>query len=171
MDVFSDKAIKAASVDGISLLAKGPGIYAILNRASRMLKIGESVNIYKRCREEFCKIRAGNADNIRIRRDAQIHGADSFFCYTLECLNPTGRIRLKIKLKARELWWVQQLHVHDERYGYNLDAGGRRTPATRFRDSERKLMRSNSRKYVLLPWTDFHAPINTDLLHSWLPGS
>jgi hypothetical protein len=171
MYVFSDNAMKVNVVDGISLLPNDPGIYAMWNKNSQLWNIGKSINMRQRCSAHRAKIKAGNADNMRIRRDAEIHGADSFFYCVLERIHHPNKRSLQVQLTTRELWWVMQFNALDERYGYNLDAGGSRSPAARFRDRERKLMRGNSRKYVILPSTDMHAPINTALLNSWIPGS
>lgn len=63
-----------------------------------------------------------------------------------------------------------QFQTHDEQYGYNFEAVHQRTRAARFRDRERQLLRANSRKYCLLLGIDMYAPINRDMLTSWVPG-
>ena len=170
MDVFSYAAFDAPLVDGISFLPKRPGIYGMWNRAARLWNIGQSANIHQRCSLHRAELRAGNAANMRMRRDAQRYGANTFFYCVLELVTAAGA-DLAYELMRRELWWVRQLQAHDERYGYNLDAGGYRTRGAAFRDRERKLMRPNSGKYCLLPWVDMYDPINATLLASWVPGS
>lgn len=78
---------------------------------------------------------------------------------------------IKATLLKQERWWVMQLYADDERYGYTADAGNQRTLSTKFRDRERKLMRSSIPKYVLLPGVDLYAPIDLTMLKTWVPGS
>lgn len=171
MDVFSHAVFDVPLVDGISLLPKKPGIYGMWNRAARLWNIGQSANIHQRCCLHRAELRAGNAANMRIRRDVQRHGANAFFYCALELVTVAAGADLAHELRRRELWWARQFQAHDERYGYNLDAGGYRTRGAALRDRERKLMRLNSSKYRLLPWVDMYDPISTALLASWVPGS
>ena len=159
------------SVDGIDLLPKSPGVYGMWNRTTRMWNIGQTKNLRQRCSQHRSGMKAGSADNMRVDRDVKIHGAHCFVYCVLEHVTVPARGNLKYELNRRELWWVVQFQAHDERYGYNLEAGGYRTRGAQFRDRERKLMRSNSRKYYLLPWVEMYAPINMVLLASWVPGS
>lgn len=158
-------------VDGIADLPRGPGIYGMLNRATRLLNIGQSENLQRRCLLHRSQLRAGIAANLRIRRDVEKHGAETFFFFTLEEVTVAPGVNLKDKLDRREIWWVLQLQSHDERYGYNAEAGRCRTRASRLRDRETKLMRYNSDKYRLLPGVDLSDPIDHVLLASWVPGS
>ncbi|CAM3317951.1 hypothetical protein POHY109586_01330 [Polaromonas hydrogenivorans] len=169
--MFSDAVFDTALVDGVALLPKTPGVYGMWNRITRMWNIGQSENMRQRCSLHRSNMRAGNADNPRVGRDVKSYGAHAFFYCVLEHVSILVGGNLTCKLKQRELWWVLQLQAHDERYGYNLDAGGYRTLGARFRDRERKLMRRNSSKYCLLPWVHMYDPINTVMLASWIPGS
>jgi|GEM_PF-1473965 len=171
MNIFSDAVFDTPLVDGVALLPKSPGVYGMWNRTTRMWNIGQSENMRQRCGLHRSHMRAGHADNLRVGLDVQRYGANTFFYYALERVSVVVGANLKSELNQRELWWVLQFQAHDERYGYNLEAGGYRTPGARFRDRERKLMRRNSGKYCLLPWVDMYEPINTDLLTSWVRGS
>jgi hypothetical protein len=63
-----------------------------------------------------------------------------------------------------------QLGAHIEASGYNSEAGHVRTRGSRFRDSERKLIKSRAgSNYLLLPGVDLDDPIDPDLLRSWEP--
>jgi group I intron endonuclease len=157
-------------VDGIELLPRVPGIYCQMNRLTRQCNIGQSINIQQRCVQHGRELRTGTASNMRIRRDAERYGADVFFFFVLEVLVVTTNTRVKRDLNLLELFWVRQFQSHDERYGYNAEAGGYRTKSARFRDRERKLMRRNSEKYELLPRVDMYDLINPELLNSWVPG-
>lgn len=171
MSLSSEAAFATPLADGIALLPKIPGVYGMWNRTTRMWNIGQSENIRQRCSLHRSHMRAGNADNMRIDRDVKRHGAHTFVYCALEHVTVPAGGNLKYKLNQRELWWVVQLQAHDERYGYNLEAGGYRTLGAQFRDRERKLMRRNSDKYCLLPWVDMYDPINMVMLASWVRGS
>jgi len=105
-----------------------------------------------------------------MRRDAKIHGAAAFFYFAIR-VDAIADSARPSQLNTIEIWFATQLGTHDERRGYNLEAGHHRTRASRFRERERKLMRGNSGKYELLPDVDLYDPINPDLLLSWIPGS
>ena len=156
--------------DGIELLPQAAGIYGMWNRATLMWNVGQSENIHARCLSHRFQMRAGNAGNQRIRRDVDRYGADSFFFMALElAASEVGVARVR-ELNRLEAWWVVQLKAHDERYGYNAEAGGLRTKGARFRDRERKLMRCSSGKYELLPGVNLYDPIDMTLLSTWNPG-
>lgn len=171
MNAEIDDVFNTPPVDGIALLPKGPGVYGMLNRVTRLWNIGQSENIHQRCQLHRSQLRAGTAGNLRIRRDVEKHGADTFFFMVLEELTVTPGVNLKHKLDNLELWWALQFQAHDERYGYNSEAGRSRTLGSRFRDREKKLLRYNSDKYRLLPGVDLCDPINHLLLASWVPGN
>lgn len=166
-----DAAFSAPLVDGIDHLPPAAGIYGMWNRVTQMWNIGQSANIKTRCVGHRHLMLAGNASNMRIRRDVERHGASAFFFMVLELATAVeGRARER-ELNQLETWWAVQLNAHDEQFGYNADAGGFRTKGARLRDRERKLMRFNSGKYELLPWVDFYDPIHPVLLASWIPGN
>jgi hypothetical protein len=166
-----DDVFKTPPGDGIASLPKGAGIYGMWNRVTRLWNIGQSENIQRRCLLHRSQLRAGTAGNLRIRRDVENHGADTFFFLVLKEVTVTPGVNLKHQLNQLEVWWVLQFQAHDERYGYNSEAGRCRTMGSRFRDREKKLMRYNSDKYRLLPGVDLCDPINHLLLASWVPGS
>lgn len=171
MNSDTEDVFQTPPVDGIARLPTGPGIYGMWNRATRLWNIGQSEALQRRCVLHRSQIRAGIACNLRIRRDVEKHGADTFFYLALQEVVVTPGVNLNHKLDNLELWWVIQFQAHDERYGYNAEAGRSRTLGSRFRDREKKLMRYNSDKYRLLPGVDLCDPINHLLLASWVPGS
>jgi hypothetical protein len=167
----SDSVFDAPFADGIALLPKSPGVYGMWNRATRMWNVGQSKNMRQRCSQHRSGMVVGSAGNLRVDRDVKSHGAHAFIYCVLEHVTVPAGGNLTYQLNQRELWWVVQLQAHDERYGYNLEAGGYRTLGARFRDRERKLMRRNSSKYCLLPQVDMYEPINMSMLSSWVSGS
>lgn len=156
-------------VTGIAQLPDGSGIYAMLNRVTRLVNVGQSENIRNRCVLHRNQLMAGTASNLRMRRDAVRYGGDVYFYFALELVGAPLTTNLKAVLNRRELWWVVQLQAHDERYGYVSEAGHCRTRGARFRDRERKLIRVNSRGYCLLPGVDLYDAIHPGLLASWVP--
>ena len=105
-----------------------------------------------------------------LRREAKLMGAGVFFFFELNYYSNDKDMRKAEPSDNLEIWWAVQLNAHDERYGYNLEAGGHRTTASRFRDRERKLLKSHNCNYDLLPGVDLWDPINPALLASWVPG-
>lgn len=171
MDTDIDSVFLTPPVDGIDFLPKTPGVYAMLNRATRMVNIGQAENIHRRCVMHRSQLRAGTAPNLRMRRDAARYGTDDYFFFTLEELVIGPDTKIKRELNRLELWWVVQFQAHVEQFGYVAEAGRCRTRGARFRDREKKLMRPNSQKYELLPGIDPYDPIQQALLDSWVPGS
>ncbi|MFZ3084940.1 hypothetical protein [Rhodoferax ferrireducens] len=171
MDTDIDAVFRTPPVDGIEFLPKTPGVYAMLNRATRMVNIGQAENIHRRCVMHRSQLRAGTAPNLRMRRDAKRYGADAYSYFTLEELVIGPNTKIKRELNRLELWWVVQFQAHVEQFGYVAEAGRCRTRGARFRDRERKLMRPSSGKYQLLPRVDLCDPIQQALLDSWVPGS
>jgi hypothetical protein len=158
--------------DGIRFLPDLPGIYCILNRLTGRRYIGKSkTSIYKRALGHRSDFVNGTSSNLALRRDVAISGGSNFFFFAIchDAIEVKGRF--ESHLNKLEVWCTEQMNAHDEQYGYNFEAGGKRTFASRFRDRERKLMRGNSMKYYLLPGVDLYDPINPQLLASWVPGS
>lgn len=145
--------------DGIVQLPPAPGIYAVFNLVNRLIYIGQSVNVQKRCNGHRQGMRAGTEENMRLRLDAIRFGVDAFVCFPLELLVGVTAQGIRHHLNRREIWWVRRMRADDEQYGYVAEAGRCRSPASQFRDRERKLMRGNSRKYQLLPWVNVYDPI------------
>lgn len=141
----------------------------MLNRISNKWYVGQAKNILNRCISHRSELRRGIGSNMLMRRDAELNGIDAFFLvlYLADAAEP----RRPSMIDMMEVWWVIQLRAHDERWGYNLEAGHRRTTGALFRDRERKLMRSRSGKYELLDGVHMYDPIHPDLLGSWVRGS
>jgi hypothetical protein len=167
-----DNDFKPVLTDGIALLPDLPGIYCILNRLTGRRYVGRATkSIYKRALGHRSDFLNGTSANFALRREAAMYGAGSFFFFAIRHDAIEVKGRFETHLNKLELWFAEQLHAHDEQYGYNFEAGGKRTRASRFRDRERKLMRGNSMKYFFLPDVDMYDPINPQLLASWVSGS
>jgi hypothetical protein len=165
MKSYQDAIFKQDLEDGVDYLPRSPGTYCILNRVNGKVYVGQAGNVYKRCQQHRNELRRGMSSNFLMRRDAEVNGMDAFFfVLRLDGLTESPR---PFEVDKIEVWLSVQLRSHDERYGYNLEAGHRRTTGALFRDRERKLMRRNSRKYMLLPWVHMYDPIQPALLAHW----
>lgn len=158
--------------DGIALLPDEPGIYCILNRITGRRGVGlASRSIRSRAKDHRRSFSAIGICSVPIARDLVRHGSSAFIFLTLEIYPDVGTRNYLMMLKSRELWWAQQLLTLDESTGYNLEAGGVRSPASRLRDHERKLLRTNSRRYQFLPAVGINDPIQSELLKTWVAAS
>lgn len=166
-----DDVFQTLPVDGIAQLPAKPGIYAMLNRITRKINVGQSTNIFKRCVLHRTQLRAGNSANMRMRCDAQRYGPDAWTYLALAVVDAVDVTNLARHLDRLEVFWVVQLQAHDEAHGYVSEAGHCRTMGARLRDRERKLLRRGSDKYELLPGIDINDPISALLLSAWVPGS
>lgn len=158
--------------DGVDLLPDLPGIYAIFNRVTGRRAVGmASRSIRTRAMQHRRSFLSLTGCSAPIARDLAAHGADAFIFLALEiCPRDSQRSR-RVVLRARELWWAEQLLTLDERSGYNLEAGGVRSRASRLRDLERKFLRSNSRRYELLPAVCIDDPVNPEFLRTWIASA
>jgi group I intron endonuclease len=170
VDTSNDTVFMQPKVDGIDFLPDSAGLYCIMNRINGRRYVGQSKNIFKRCQQHRNELIRGTEANMLLRRDAKIHGVDAFFFFGIRIDGIADSARPS-QLNKIEFWFSVQLGTHDERQGYNLEAGHHRTQASRFRERERKLLRRNSGKYQLLPGVDLYDPIHTELLTTWVPGS
>lgn len=162
------KAFDATPGDGIDELPDVPGVYCILNRVSGHRYVGCTVkSMQKRAREHRSEMRRGMSSNMLMRKHLQLHGQGVFFFFALQECPDDGEKTWSGRLHGSEFWWVLHLASHDERYGYNAEAGHIRTPAALFRESERRMMRGNYPSYELLPGVDRYDPIHPNLLATW----
>jgi hypothetical protein len=153
---------------GVDLLPDEPGIYCIVNRFNGRRWVGlASRSVRGRAQQHMCVFRNPTAGDTPILRDLRSFGVEAFFFLLLEKCPEKHELSVTRYLKRREGWWAHQLLTLHEATGYNLEAGGFRSRASRFRDHERKLMRDRSRKYQLLPGVNPNDPVNQTLLASW----
>ena len=155
--------------DCIDHLPRMPGIYCILNRFTGRRWVGltkRSMNDRARAhRQTFTTPHTAPAAMVG---DLLRYGPASMIFLSLE-VHDADSPRLATTLRDRELWWARELLALDQHQGYNLEAGGLRSPASRFRDHERKLLRAGRPTYQLLPGIDSKAPIGDALLATWQP--
>lgn len=166
MGLLKHEACLQTPEDGIDLLPECPGIYAIFNRVTRRFYVGQARNVRKRCMSHKSQLKRQQA-GCRMGLDAKQHGAGSFIYLMLQTFLPDQSPITRTLLEAHESKWIIALGSHTEQHGYNKMIGGVWTCAARFRDHERKLLRRGTR-YVMLPWTRAHDPINQQLLEAWV---
>lgn len=154
--------------DGIDLLPTEPGIYCFFNRYNGRRWVGlASSSMRSRARQHRAFFRHPTGTASTLVRDVRLYGADAFVFVCLEICPKSDAVLHSAQLRRRERAWAERLLALDERTGYNAEAGGVRSLASLFRDHERKLLRQNSRKYVMLPGVDIAQPIDPLLLASW----
>lgn len=162
------KAFDQTPGDGIEHLPDVPGVYCIINRVSGHRYVGCTVkSILKRAREHRSEMRRGVPSNMLMRKHLQQYGIGAFFFFVLQEYPDDGTKTWRGYLHGSEFWWVLHMASHDERYGYNSEAGHIRTPAALFRDYERRLMWGSRPIYQLLPGVDRYDPIHPDILTTW----
>jgi len=157
--------------DGVDRIPDVPGVYCVLNRQSGHRYVGcSATSMWKRVRSHRATMRAGTAPNMLMRKHAALYGPDVFFYFTLQEHPQDGKTFWRSRLEKKELWWTIHLAAHDERYGYNSEAGHIRTPAAGFREQERRLMAGGRyAQYELLPGVDRYDPIHPQMLETWSP--
>lgn len=161
--------MKPAALTGPELPDR-PGIYLILNRHNGRRWVGMAGrSLSERAKQHRRALNSGRAPAGRMGEDLAQYGPDAFVFLVLEvnreaCRPGSGQLR------SRERWWAQHLHALDQQQGYNLEAGGLRSPASLFRDCERKLQQASRPKYCQLPGVQPADPIDPRLLQAWMNG-
>lgn len=162
------RTFDAPREDGIAQIPAMPGIYCIINLVSGHRYVGCAVkNMRERARSHRTGLRSGMPANRLMRKHVAVYGVGAFFFFALEPVPHSDDGPWRYRLEQLELWWTIQLAAHDERYGYNYEAGHVRTPAARFREAERRMLGPFG-PYRLLPGVELHDPINHLLLKTWV---
>lgn len=147
-------------------LPDAPGIYLILNCTTGRRWVGAASRSMRARELQHRRSFSSGVALGRLQEDLDRHGPAVFVFLVLEQCSPSGGANTG-RLRDRERWWAEHLHALDQHQGYNLEAGGLRSPASLFRDHERKLMRGSPPKYVLLPDVHLDSTVNDNLLGSW----
>jgi len=147
-----------------------PGTYFILNRVNSRRYVGSTNgSMRKRCLRHRSELRRGVPMNMLLRRDVLHFGPDAFCFFPIDVIEPTATHGRRIDLGALEIERVIQMQSYNEELGYNQEAGHVRTAAAIFREHERRQLGEYG-SYCFLPWIDRWAPVNSNLLSSWLRG-
>jgi hypothetical protein len=117
------------------------------------------------------RLTRGVSLNRRMQEDVERFGWQAMFIFPLEVMDPGTMPPSASLLRRRELWWSRQMLADDERIGYNDEAGGVRSTASRFRLAERRLAGGHPCKYCPLPGVRPDTMIEPVLLETWVPNS
>ena len=93
------------------------GIYCIQNIKNSKRYIGYSVNIKNRWSEHRCDLKYNKHDNDYLQDSYNKYGLENFVIYLIEECD-------KIKLKEREIYYIQYFDSSNKEIGYNLTKGG-----------------------------------------------
>lgn len=145
------------------------GIYAVIDLLTRSVYVGRG-NIRRRARAHFSELKRGRPSNFLMRRLIEKEGTAKFVIVALQVYPDDGDRLWRHRLRNLELQWAVTLMAYDEERGFNLEAGNVRTPGSRFRECERRLIKKSH--YYYLRGRDVHPydPIPTPLLKSWVRG-
>lgn len=141
--------------DGLKLLPSAWSVYAIFNRQTGRVYVGQSGDARARCRNHLQQLRLGRHANVKMQWDALAHGVEQFTCVALNAED--------------ELTAIDHLGAADIERGYNRSDRGGRTYESSFRDDENRLIRR--RRYARLPSVDPNAPVLPILVLSWARGT
>lgn len=97
------------------------GVYAIRNKVNNKSYIGMSMNLVKRQKEHFSKLRANKHENQRLQNAFNKYGEEAFeFCIIIEDDNFTQNEVFEL-----ETLLIRTFNTINRNIGYNLCLGGR----------------------------------------------
>lgn len=100
---------------------KKSGIYIIKNKINNKIYVGKAIDIYRRIKDHVTALNTKNKnENPHLINAWHKYGRENFTYYVIEYLNDTDRLTLDVKLKERELYWMNELNSLDQDKGYNL---------------------------------------------------
>jgi hypothetical protein len=167
MPVYRYDECSVEIADGVDELPTKPGVYVIMNRLNGRCYVGAAKNLRTRGLSHRSEMRRGYSGNMLLRRDVVKYGAENFFVFAAAVVESMQEADQQGGLVAMELRWIVQFRSYDEKRGYNCMMAGCWTPAARFRDRERKLLRRGN--YVLMKGVDLYDPIDAQMLGGWSP--
>ena len=92
------------------------GIYEIVNKVNGKKYIGQSIDVYRRWREEKCDLNKDEAPwNVHLWRAWKLYGAESFEFNVLEACN-------ECLLDEKEAYYIELYDTQNN--GYNIESGG-----------------------------------------------
>lgn len=141
--------------DGLALLPRSWCVYAIFNRRTGRIYVGQAADARARCSGHLRRLRDGEHPNVKMQWDARTYGVEQFTCAALAAED--------------ELMAIDQLGAADIERGYNRSDRGGWTYETSFRDDETRLIRRG--RYAHLPAIDPSAPVLPSLVLSWVRGT
>ena len=100
------------------------GIYCIINNKNGRRYVGQSINLSRRIREHFSKLRKGTLPNEALQKDFNTDW-HYFQVVYLEVNTPQH------KLSEREKYWIDYYDTRDPEKGYNIQVA---TPTRKYTD-------------------------------------
>ncbi len=89
------------------------GVYQILCVPTKKVYIGSSVNIARRCRGHFERLRQGTHENTYLQHSWNKYGESAFEISVVELV-------LEVGLHYREQYYIDKLRATDRRKGFNI---------------------------------------------------
>ena len=100
---------------------KKSGIYVIKNKINNKIYVGKAIDIYRRIKDHVTALNTKNKnENPYLINSWHKYGRENFTYYVIEYIDELNRFDLDIKLKERELYWMNELNSLDKNKGYNL---------------------------------------------------
>ena len=90
------------------------GIYKIINIINNKIYIGSSVNLYKRKKEHFNKLKKNIHKNIHLQSSYNKYGEENFIFEIIEYIED------KYLLIGREQYWINEFKSYNRDNGYNI---------------------------------------------------
>lgn len=90
------------------------GIYCIKNIKTSKVYIGSSIDIKRRKREHFSRLKKRVHNNIYLQRAYNKYGADNFFFYVIEYIKDVERL-----IKVEQLY-LDKFESYNYKLGYNI---------------------------------------------------
>lgn len=145
--------------DWVRSLAPRPGVYVIENTVTGARYVGKAKCLPQRLQDEISQLEAGAHHSALLQADWRQYQPESFAV----SVSYSASERAAIK---EEIWLAMAAQAYEDSGGYTQRTA-QNCIAASFRERERKLMRSRSRKYVLLSKVDLRARIPKILLETF----
>lgn len=93
------------------------GIYGLKNTTNGKWYIGQALDLIRRKREHFRKLRKGIHNNLHLQQSFNEFGINSFEFRILEIVEMD-------MLDMREISWIRYFNSNNNKFGYNMEGGG-----------------------------------------------
>lgn len=139
-------------------------IYKIENFINGKKYIGYTQRYKSRVSQHLSGLRNNRHEVHTLQEDFNTFGIAAF---SFSVLTTTTNVS---DAKKTEHAFILQLGTLNHELGYNKSTCKGWGPESKFRDTERKLLKSRRRPYLLLPGTDLNHPVHECLIRSFKPN-